>query len=138
MALILFVSTLVLTLSGVLFSILYLIINVRGTLSDLPVRNKALVRITRSSMILSLVFAFLTGLLSGSLWVEDAAAMSSFLYGIIALAWMAVILVTGVVMVVALVSRKPFSATLSATIKRIFMIALIGAVVALVFAFLLS
>lgn len=138
MTLILFLSTALLTLTAVVFAVIYLVINMKGTLSDLVARNNSILSITRASMILSLVFALLSGLLSGTDWVQEAVAVSGFLYTVIAVAWLVVLLVCGVVMMVSLVSRSLFRPAFSLAVRKMFLIALPGAGVALLFSYLLS
>lgn len=138
MSIILSISTVVLCLAGVAFSLAYIWLNTFSKITDLETRNTSILKISKESMILSLVFAFLTCLLSNSEYVTDTISRTSKLYSFIASSWLIVILGCGISMLIAVISKNKYRESLLASIKKIFSTALIGSIVGMVLAWLLS
>ena len=138
MSIILSISTVVLCLAGVAFSLAYIWLNTFSKITDLEARNTSILKISKEAMILSLVFAFLTCLLSNSEYVTDTISRTSKLYSFIASSWLIVILGCGISMLIAVISKNKYRESLLASIKKIFSTALIGSIVGMVLAWLLS
>ena len=135
---ILFYATLVLNFAGFLFAGAFLWINISGIYTDLADRNASALRISRVSMITSIAFAFLTCLLTESTEVTEAISRSAFLYSIIAITWLAVILVCGITMLLTVISKKYYKPEISRAAKQLFKIALSGSIICLVLTWLFS
>lgn len=129
---VLFYSTLVLNFAGFIFAVILLFINISGRLPELYDRTDSAVKIARLSMITSMIFAFLTSLLSEAADIDEAISMTSLLYSIIATTWLAIILVCGVIMLIALVSKRFYTADVSSTVKQLFKMSLPAAIISLV------
>lgn len=129
---ILFYSTLVLNFTGLIFGVILLWINLADRLPDLFDRSESAFKIAKLSMITSMAFAFLTCLLSDGVDIDEAISMSSQLYSIIAITWMAVLLICGITMLCTIVSKRFYTPDVSRTIKQLFKIALPGAIISLV------
>ena len=138
MSIILYISTVVLCLAGVIFSLAYIWLNTFSKITDLEARNTSILKISKESMVLSLIFALLTCLLSNPENVGDIINRTSKLYSFIASCWLVVILGCGVSMLVALISKTKYRDSLLNSIKKIFLIALIGSIIGMVLAWLLS
>ena len=135
---VLFYATLVLDFAGLLFSAVFLWINLGGGFSDLADRNTSVLRITKISMIVSIVFGVLTCLLSDSPDVSLAIEKSALLFSIIAITWLAVILACGIAILVTVISRTRFSSSVTKSTRKLFAIALPGAIICLVLTWLFS
>ena len=139
MTVILFCATLMLNIAGFVFAGAFLWINVSGRYSgDLSDRNNSILKIAKISMITSNVFSFLTCFLSNSEDIASAISKTSILYFIIAITWLVVILACGVTMLLTLISKTLYSRDISRATKRLFKIALIGAIVGLVLSWLFA
>ena len=138
MSTILFISTLVLNLACIAFSGVYVWLNAFSKITDLADRNKSILRITSVSMAVTMLFAFLSCLLSKSGEIEAAIQRTTTLYGLIAVSWLIVLVLCGAAMIFSLVSKKEFRKDLVTSVKSIFIIALCGAVAAMVFSWLFS
>ena len=138
MSSIIYVSTVVLCLAGVVFSLVYIWLNTFSKITDLDSRNTSILKISRASMVLSLIFALLSCLLSNLGNVGEAISRSSKLYSFIAVSWLVVILGCGISMLIALVSKAKYREGLLKSIKKIFSIALAGSIVGMILAWLLS
>ena len=138
MTMILFYSTIVICGAGALFSIIYLWLNTFSKITDLEPRNASILKIARTSMGLSLIFALLTCLLSDPGNVVAAIGLTSRLYSIIAITWLVVILLCGISMLIALVSKADYRVDLLGSINKVFSNALAGAVIGMILAWLLS
>lgn len=134
---ILYYATLALNFSGFLFALVFIWINVFGKYSELAERNASTLHVIRVSMITSIVFSFLTSLLTEG-DVTESIDRSAVLYTIIALTWMIVILLCGVTLLLTLLSRKLYKPAVSHAAKRLFKIAIPGAIVCLVLTWLFS
>ena len=137
MTMILFIATLVLNVSGALFAGVYLWINLSGKYMDLTDRNDNVLKITRVSLITSLAFAFLSCLLEDFSLV-DAVSRTALLYSVITITWLVVIVVCGIVMLLTVISKERYSPEVSRAVKRLFKIALPGAIFALILTWLFS
>ena len=138
---ILYYSTVILNFSGVLFSLVYLLINLSKKLSeasDSAARSGSALRIVKVTKTLSLVFAFLTGLLATTSTTSKALELSATLYGLIAVSWIAVIAICGLVMLITLLSSKLKSVDISKATRLLFKSALWGAILALLLTWLFS
>ena len=135
---ILYYATIVLSAAGALFALVYLIMNAIGKSDSLEARNAVTLSVTRASMILSLIFALLICLLGDSSMIEKAIDKTDTLYTIIAIIWLGVILACGIAVLCTVIFKKTYSWTTAHPIARLFRVALIGASIALVLAWLLA
>lgn len=135
---VLYLSTLLLDVSGVLFSFAFLWLNVFTDYSDLSVRNKNILKISKSTMILSMVFALLNCLLSNTNYVEASISKTATLYTIIAISWLVVLLACVVALMYLSIIKKSFKADVSTAIKQVFKNALPGAIIGLFLSWLFS
>lgn len=138
MSTVLYISTIVLNVTGVALSAIYIWLNAFSGITDLAVRNNSILKITRASMSLSLLFALLSCLLSNNNLIWEAISSTARLYSIIAISWLIVLLFCVIAMLFSFVSKAAFRADLSKSIRKIFVIALWGAIVGMVFAWLFS
>lgn len=138
MSKILYVSTIVLCFAGVVFSLVYIWLNTFSKITDIEARNSSILKISRTSMVLSLIFALLACLLTNPGNVDDAIGRTSKLYSNIAISWLVVILGCGISMLIALVSKTKFREGLLKSIKKVFSIALAGSIIGMILAWLLS
>ena len=138
MSVLLFISTIVLNLAGVAFAATYIWLNSFSKIADLSSRNTSILKISRASMILSIVFSLLSCLLTDSRTVDGAISRPTILYSIIAISWLVVILGCGIAMFIAFISKKTFKDSLLQSIKKIFTIAITGALAGMVLSWLLG
>lgn len=138
MSTVLVVSTIILCFAGVVFSFVYIWQNTFSKITDLESRNAEILKISRTSMVLSLIFALLACLLTNPNEVSEAINRTSNLYSIIAISWLIVIIGCGVSMLIAFVSKSTFRKGLLKPIKKVFSIALVGFIIAMILAWLLS
>lgn len=138
MSTIISISTVVLCLAGVVFSLVYIRLNTFSKITDLDSRNSSILKISRASMVLSLIFPLLSCLLSDPGNVGDAISRSSKLYSFIAVSWLVVILGCGISMLIALVSKTKYREGLLKSVKKIFSTALAGSIIGMLLAWLLS
>lgn len=138
MSTIISISTVVLCLAGVVFSLVYIWLNTFSKITDLDSRNSSILKISRASMVLSLIFALLSCLLSDPGNVGDAISRSSKLYSFIAVSWLVVVFGCGISMLIALVSKTKYREGLLKSVKKIFSTALAGSIIGMLLAWLLS
>lgn len=138
MSKILFVSTLVLNFSGVIFALVYIWLNVFSRITDLEDRNASIIKITKTSMVLSMIFAFLSCLISNVDAIGFAIQQTTKLYSIMAISWLIVLLICGLAMLYAIVIKASFRKELVQTIKMIFKIALWGSIISMILAWLFA
>lgn len=138
MSTVLYVSTMILNFAGIAFAAVYVWLNVFSKITDLSDRNASVLKFTRTSVVLTMVFALLSCLLSNSGEIEAAIQRTTTLYTIVAISWLVVLLLCGIAMIFSLVSKKTFKAELAKSVKKIFVIALWGSIVAMVLSWLFS
>ena len=138
MSTVLYVSTMILNFAGIAFAAVYVWLNVFSKITDLSDRNASVLKITRTSVVLTMVFALLSCLLSNSGEIEAAIQRTTTLYNVVAISWLVVLLLCGIAMIFSLVSKKTFKAELAKSVKKIFVIALWGSIVAMVLSWLFS
>lgn len=138
MSKILYFSTIVLNISGVVFSLVYIGLNLFSKAGDVGVRSETSLKIIKASVTWSLIFAFLSCLFLNTRVVSEAIARTSKLYSTIAVSWLAVILVCGVSMLLMLASRKAIRSGLLQAIKKLFSVAMTGAIIAMLLSWLLG
>ena len=138
MTIVLFWATVALNVSGILFAAIYLLINHLQGFDDLAARNASTLKTARISMALSLLGAFLTSLLSGVEQMQVALDASARLFSIIALSWVAMLLVCGILLLISVVSKRNFRAGTGAMLGRVVKIAVPGAVIGMLLAWLFS
>lgn len=138
MSTVLYVSTMILNFAGIAFAAVYVWLNVFSKITDLSDRNASVLKITRTSAVLTMVFALLSCLLSNSGEIEAAIQRTTTLYTVVAISWLVVLLLCGIAMIFSLVSKKTFKAELAKSVKKIFVIALWGSIVAMVLSWLFS
>lgn len=135
---VMYYTTIVLSSAGVLFAIVYLIMNAIGKSESLNVRNETMLSVSKTSMILSLVFAFLCCLLGDASAIEKTIYKTDTLYSIIAISWLGAIFACGVTLLCTIVFKKTYTRATAQPIKKLFIIAMWGAIIALVLAWLFS
>ena len=138
MSTVLYVSTMILNFAGIAFAAVYVWLNVFSKITDLSDRSASVLKITRTSVVLTMVFALLSCLLSNSGEIEAAIQRTTTLYTVVAISWLVVLLLCGIAMIFSLVSKKTFKAELTKSVKKIFVIALWGSIVAMVLSWLFS
>lgn len=138
MTMILFVATLVLDLAALVFSAVYLLISANNGIVDAADRKKSALTVIKAAMIASSVSAFLTCLLADGKVVAEAISMAALLYSILAVTWLVVLLGCGVLLLIALVSKRRFSPNLGHSVRGLLKYAVIGAGVGLLLSWLLS
>ena len=138
MSTVLYVSTMILNFAGIAFAAVYVWLNIFSKITDLSDRNASVLKITRTSVALTMVFALLSCLLSNSGEIEAAIQRTTTLYTVVAISWLVVLLLCGIAMIFSLVSKKTFKAELAKSVKKIFVIALWGSIVAMVLSWLFS
>lgn len=117
---ILFYSTIALNIAGFLFAGIYLWINFSGKYTDLEDRSKSTLRISLMSVIISLVFAFITCLLCSSDKIDIAMSKSAFLYAFIAITWLIVVLASGILVLLKVIFSGPYDKKFSGVITQLF------------------
>ena len=138
MSTVLYVSTMILNFAGIAFAAVYVWLNVFSKITDLSDRNASVLKITRTSVVLTMVFALLSCLLYNSGEIEAAIQRTTTLYTVVAISWLVVLLLCGIAMIFSLVSKKTFKAELAKSVKKIFVIALCGSIVSMVLSWLFS
>ncbi|MBR4550211.1 MAG: hypothetical protein IKO83_09905 [Oscillospiraceae bacterium] len=138
MSKILYFSTIALNISGVVFSLVYIGLNLFSKAGDVGVRSETSLKIIKASVTWSLIFAFLSCLFLNTRVVSEAIARTSKLYSTIAVSWLAVILACGVSMLLMLASRKAIRSGLLQAIKKLFSVAMTGAIIAMLLSWLLG
>ena len=138
MSTIIHVSSVVLCLVGVIFSLVYVWMNAVTEFIDIEDRNASMLEITKKSMIFSFVFTLLACLFVNVDDVGNAICRASKTYSLYTVCWLVVILECGISMFVALVSKKKHRRRVLKSIKRIFSNALVGAIVGILLSWLLS
>ena len=138
MLIVILISTILLDISGIAFSLLYLWLNIFSKYTDLDERNKSILKIAKTTMVLSMIFALLSCLLANNLNVASNIARTSLLYAVIAISWLVVLLACGGAMLYRNLSKKEFSSEIGQTTKQIFVIALPGAIIGFVLSWLFS
>ena len=138
MTVLLFISTMILAFAGTAFSTLYLWMNLFSKKTDLKARNESILKFVRASMALSIVAAFLSCLLTDSGSIDAALSGVHSLFSIITICWLVVSLECCAALFVALVSKTRYTSEIYKTIKSIFSIALVGALLGILFAWLIG
>jgi len=138
MSTVLYYATIVLCATGALFALVYLIMNAIGRSASLAERNTSMLGVTRASMILSLIFALLICLLGDATMIEKTIDKADELYTIIAIIWLGVLLACGVALLCTIAFKKTYALATSKPIARLFRVAVVGASIALILAWLLA
>lgn len=135
---ILFYATLALNFSGFIFSAVFLWINISGRYTDLTDRNANTLKIAKTSMTSSILFAFLSCLLADSNKIGEAIAQSAKLYSWIAITWLVVGMICGFVLLLTVISKKLYKPEILNATKKLFKTALLGSIIGLVLTWLFS
>lgn len=138
MTTVLFWTTVALDVSGILFAVIYLLINHLEGFTDLESRNAGVLKTARISMILSLVGAFVSSLLASVEQMEAALATSALLYSIIAVSWVSVLLACGIILLISVVSKRHYRTTVGPMLRKLVKIAVPGSICGLLLAWLFS
>lgn len=138
MSILLFITTIILDLAGLAFAGTYVWLNSFSSITDLKDRNISILKITKASVAMSLIFALLSCLLSNGSSIESSISRATTLFSIIAISWLVVILGCGVALLFTFIKKAEFKADLLKSIKKIFVIALWGAIIGIVCAWLFS
>ena len=131
-------SAVVLCLSGVVYSFVYMWLNVFSKIDDLEARSAGILKVIKTSMILSFVFTLMPCLLSNPEDVSYAINRSSKLYYYIGLSWFVVIYGCGISLFIALVSKTRYREGILKSIKGVFLHALAGAIIGIFLSWLLN
>ena len=132
------VSTIILCIAGALYSAVYLWLNSFYRTAESPRKNVGILRIIKSSVIWSMVFAFLSCLLAGGGAAYAAVDRASALYRVIALTWLAVIIVCGALILFLLVTKKELKPDFVRSAGSLFKIAVTAFIVGAVLSWLLE
>lgn len=135
MSALLYIITIVLVVFSVVCAAIFLWLNNFSARTEISERNKSLKRMMKVTVIASMITALLTGLLSDSSSVEAAIDATVNLYFIIAISMLVVILISCMILIYRFVSHKRYS---ESGVAQMLKTAVIGAVVSLVLAWLLS
>lgn len=136
MSFIIYILTAIIAAAGVIFSAIYIWLNAFSSVSNLDERNKSLMKIIRATMVLPLIFALISYLISNVAYIETAIAATSRLYLIITICWIIVLVMWGIAMTFTLPSKKDSSMDTVHTLSKLFPISLIGIIISAVFAWL--
>lgn len=131
-------STWILTFVGVAFALVYLILNVFTSIRNLPERNAAALKICKVTIVLSIVFTLCSCLLCDPSEVEVMRVFADGTFMIVALSWLAIVALCGLSMLILLIFKSKFTSDVSRAIRRIFVTAFVGAIIALLLFWLLS
>ena len=139
MSLLLFISTLLSQLASIVFAATFIWLNIFSNYTiDLESRNKSILKISTTSMILSFVFALLSCLMTNKENISNAVSRAALLYSIIGISWLVVLLGCGIAIFLAFISEARFKESFLSSVKRIFTIAIIGAFLGMLLAWLLG
>ena len=139
MSIVLFISTLVSQIASIVFAATYIWLNVFSKYtSDIGSRNRSILKIITTSMILSFVFALLSCLLTSQGGAANAVGRTALLYSIIGISWLVVLLGCGISMFLSFVSESKFKEESLYSIKKVFIISIIGACLGMILAWLLG
>ena len=131
-------SGLVLQFACVLFASIHIWLNIFSRDSDLPSKLTTIWQAIKTTMIMALVFVFLPCLLSYTETIEQQIAYSSYAYSIVSISWLFVILECGIAVLISVISKSAYKATLTNDIQKVFRIALIGTILSMILSWLLS
>ena len=120
-------ASIALTAFGILFTLIYLCLQLLGPAAD-PKRSRGLLRSMRNAVLLSLLFAFLSFLLGKELSPAEAVRSLSRLYSVITVCWLAAALLCGVAAALSFISRTAYRDERVQAIRRAFVNAVFGAV----------
>lgn len=138
MANILYISTLALNYSAIVFSLVYIWINIFSKISDVSERSTNIYKITKAAMWMSILFALATCLFTRSDDAYMATYRASKLYSNISISWLIVLFCYGIAMLCLFVSKKKFSTVIAKSLKNIFKISMTGASISILLSWLLS
>lgn len=131
-------STWILTFVGVAFALVYLILNVFTHIRNLPERNAAALKICKVTIVMSIVFTLCSCLLCDPSEVEVMRVFADGTFIIIALSWLAIVALCGLSMLILLIFKSKFTSDVSRAIRKIFVTAFVGAIIALLLFWLFS
>lgn len=131
-------STWILTFVGVAFALVYLILNVFTHIRNLPERNAAALKICKVTIVVSIVFTLCSCLLCDPSEVEVMRVFADGTFIIIALSWLAIVALCGLSMLILLIFKSKFTSDVSRAIRKIFVTAFVGAIIALLLFWLFS
>ena len=138
MSTVLYIGAMILNFTGIAFAAVYIWLNVFSKITDLTARNTSVLKITRTSLVLTMIFGLLSCLLSDSGAIDMAIQRTATLYSTVAVSWLVMLLLCGIATIVSAVSKKPFKSELTSAVKRIFTVALWGAILGAVLSWLFS
>ncbi len=138
MTVLLYVSTIILTVVAVICALIFLWINNFSIRADVNPRNKSLKTMMKLSLVFAMITALLTGLLSNADAVEQSINDTVTLYFVIAISMLVVILFSCVVLMYRLITRRAYSEKTSFGVAQVIRVAAAGATISLILAWLLS
>lgn len=138
MTVLLFIIALILDVIFLGNAFILLWINNFSMRGEIASRNKTTKRILKYSMFASIIVAFLTGLLSNGENVEQAISLSVFLYYAMAATMMLSIFLACGVIIYRLVNKKTYSETTAKEVSSVIKIAVVGEIISILLAWLLS
>lgn len=118
------ISTLVLLLSTIVFSGVYIWLNTFSAFTDLAYRNSSIMMIVKTAVILSIVFPLAGCLLAPRGTIYTIVDRASLLYAIITICWLAVVLFITVTLVIALIRKPSFKVNYATAVKKIYSVSL--------------
>lgn len=130
-------SAIMLDLAAVIFAMVYIWLNTFSKIVDVWSRNEVIVRVVKITMILSILFAFLTCVVADEETFPDSVMDTHNLYIFIGLSWIVVLVCLAIAAIFRLVSKERFLDKKTGTLNRILKIAICGAVLSLGMAWLI-
>ena len=139
MTTILFIFTIVLVVSGSAFAITHMWLSLFSSVTiDVGARKKTCVSFAKWSMILSLLFALLSCLLSKTGASDEAIDRTSTLYTVIAINWLVVFFLSTVSIIIASVAKARYRADAAKDIKKVLVVSVFGFLIAALLAWALG
>jgi len=135
---ILHILTMVLNYAGVLFAVIYVMINIFPVYVDVVDRSQSVLKFVKIAVSLAIIFAFLSCLLSNTVDISSAIANTCQLYSVIATAWLIVLLVCGLGMLYCILSKKSYSKKTVAALNGMLKIAISAVTISMLLSWLLS
>lgn len=135
---ILYITTILFDLVGVILAVIFIWLNMSGKISDLSERSASILKIAKKTVIFSFVSTLLYCLLTNNAEVEEVIAQTNKLFSIIAMTWMIVLAFVGIALIRNLASKSDYKKNVTDTLLRMGKLALISGVVGVVLAWFLA
>lgn len=128
---VLFALVLILNFFGIIVCAIYIVTNTFFGYNNQIVRNETMLKISRLSMIFSLVFSLLAAFFSENSSAEVIMERVHTLFLIIGVSWVTTAVICGIVMMVTLIVKKYYSDENSIILRKVLILSAIGASIAL-------